>query len=245
MKAIIGVWVLLFAVSVQADVMVFAAASTTDAVKELAALYKEKTGETVRCNFASSGALAHQIEAGAPADVYLSANTKWMSYLVSKKCTTNPVSLLKNRLVLVTPKKSPASELGVFEQITKCKRLAVGDFKSVPAGAYAKQALEFGGVLEQMNRRLIKGDSVRRVLFYVERGEVDAGIVYSTDAKVSRSVKVAGLFPMNAHAPILYPVSGCASSRNKESAAAFLAFLQTPDAAAVFEKFGFEMAAGM
>lgn len=233
--------------SVHAGLVVFAAASTTDAMKELSALYQQRTGEEVRFNFAASGALARQIDAGAPADIYLSANVKWMDYL-QQAGQIDPATrsdLLANRLVLIEPRmNATGDEKDVFERIKSYTRLAVGDFASVPAGAYAEQALQYGGVLEELSGKLIKGDSVRRVLFYVERGEVDAGIVYATDAKVSSKVRVAGVFPAASHKPICYPVAVCDGARQKEEAVAFLAFLKSPDGAAVFKKYGFEMVQG-
>lgn len=224
----------------RADVTVFAAASTTDAMKEIGALYTESAGEMVRFNFASSGALARQIDAGAPADLFLSANTKWMDYLESKARmdATTRSDLLANRLVLVEPLAGALERESVFEALLQCRRLAVGDFASVPAGAYAEQALAFGGVYDAVAGRLIKGDSVRRVLFYVERGEVDAGIVYATDAKISAKVKVVGVFPAESHRPICYPVALCPQAT--DAAADFLAFLKSPEAMAIFTKYGFE-----
>lgn len=245
MKHSIFIGLLLLCSSVEA-LTVFAAASTTDALKEIGELYEKTAGETVRFNFASSGALARQIDAGAPADLFLSANTKWMDYLEGKGriAKATRVDLLANRLVLVEPQMNADERGPVFERLTKYKRIAVGDFKSVPAGAYAEQALTYGGVLDSLYGRLIKGDSVRRVLFYVERGEVDAGIVYATDAKVSAKVRMVGVFPAESHKPICYPVAVCAGSRQQEKSAAFLAFLKSPEAHAVFTKYGFEMVAG-
>jgi molybdate transport system substrate-binding protein len=234
----------LFAGAARADLTVFAAASTTDAMKELGARYEKAAGEKVRFNFASSGALANQIVAGAPADVYLSASTKWMVYLDEKSLIEKATScdLLANQLVLVEPLKgSTPCECDAFTRIKTYKRLAVGDFKSVPAGAYAEQALTYGKVLDGLAGKLVKGDSVRRVLFYVELGEVSGGIVYATDAKVSAKVTIAAVFPPESHKPIRYPVAVCTGARQFEKAADFVAFLKSPEATAVFAKYGFSV----
>ena len=216
--------------------MVFAAASTTDVMKELAALYQTRGGEEIKFNFASSGALARQIDAGAPADLFLSANTKWMDFLEEKNLLLagTRTDLVKNSLVLIAPKGSAMTYDGFPKNLKGM--LAVGDFKGVPAGTYAEAALKSLGWLDALTPKLVKGTNVRTVLMYVERGEADAGIVYLTDAMQSDKVKVIGTLPPNSHPPIVYPVAACS---NSAAALKFLAYLKTDDAKAIFKKFGF------
>ena len=224
----------------QAPLTVFAAASTTDVMKELAEAYQKAGGADVKFNFASSGALARQIDAGTPADLFISANTKWMNFLDDNAVllTGTRVDLVKNALVLIAPKESSMTYAG-FPGNLKGK-LAVGDFKSVPAGTYAEAALTALGWLDDVESHLVKGANVRTVLMYVERAEADAGIVYQTDAMRSDKVNVLGTFPAETHPAIVYPAA-CL----KEGAAAkeFLAFIQSAVAKAIWEKHGFIPAA--
>ena len=225
----------LFGLSVAAlaDLTVFSAASATDAMRELAAAFERGGGERVRFNVAGSGALARQIDAGAAADLFVSANAAWMDWLEKKGAVEKATrfNLASNRLVLIAPKGSAL----VFDGKVP-GRVAVGDFRSVPAGIYAKEALAYMGWLEDWRPGLVTGSSVRTVLMYVERGEVAAGIVYATDARASGNVPVVGIFPPESHAPIVYPVAACTK---KESAFAFLAFLKSDKAKAVLKKHGF------
>ena len=216
---------------------VLAAASTTDAMNEIGTLFRKTHGHTVQFSFASSGALARQIQSGAPVDLFLSANEKWMDTLASvdRIHSATRIDLLKNRLVLIIPKGRDAVTL----DHTFKGRMAVGNMKSVPAGMYARQVLEKQGLLATLQSHLVSCDSVRNVLFFVERGEVDAGIVYSTDAQISKHVSVVSEFPEELHDPICYPVAVCRASRNPELARAFLEFLQSPAAGEVFERYGF------
>jgi len=219
------------------NLVVLAAASTTEAMTEVGTLFTAKSGHTVRFSFGSAGALARQIQSGAPADLFLSANEQWMDAL-EKEGKINPatrIHLLANRLVLIAPK---GKEVLLDEHFSG--RLAVGDTRSVPAGMYAKQVLEYYG----LNPRLIPCDSVRNVLFFVERGEVDAGMVYATDAKISDRVTVVTVFPEESHDPIRYPVAVCRGSKNPELALEFLAFLQSVKAGSVFEGCGFVVGRG-
>ena len=248
------------------NLTVLAAASTMEAMTEIGTLFTAKSDHTVQFSFGSAGALARQIQNGAPADVFISANEQWMDTL-EKDGKINPasrVSLLANRLVLVVPagkvppefrisNKDPENVDGKFLQcskfFTRCSavpawRLAIGDMQSVPVGMYTKQMLEKYGWLEALTPRLVSCDSVRNVLFFVERGEVDAGIVYSTDAKISDRVTVVTVFPEECHDPIRYPAAVCTASARPAAAAEFLAFLRSDEARAVFEKLGFSFIAG-
>ena len=226
----------LLALRASAELTVFAAASTTDVMQELAEKYKAGGGEEIKFNFASSGALARQIDAGAPADLFLSANTKWMDFLAEKKLLLDETrsDLVKNALVLIAPRDS-AMTYDDFPGNLK-GMLSVGDFKSVPAGTYAEAALKALGWLDAATPKLVKGTNVRTVLMYVERGEADAGVVYLTDAMQSDKVKVIGTFPAESHPAIVYPV---ACLKTGESARGFLDFIQSDDAKAIWKKYGF------
>jgi molybdate transport system substrate-binding protein len=223
---------------------IYVAASMSDVMKELTQAYQAASGTPVRLNLASSGSLAKQIDAGAPADVYVSANVKWMDFLEGHGLLeqASRFDLARNRLVLIAPQKSPfglkmtrENDLaGAFEGY-----LAVGDFKSVPAGGYAKEALTNLGWLDKLEGRFVYGHDVRQVLMLVARGEAKAGIVYATDAKQSPNVMVAGDFPEQTHRPIVYPAARLKDAANPQGAAAFLAFLKTADTRGVLGKYGF------
>lgn len=223
----------LLSLQAQASLTVFSAASTTDAMKELALNYTKESAEQVLFNFASSGALARQIEAGAPADCFISANVRWMDWL-EEKAVIQPDSrfnLAANTLVLVAPAGSSLTFDGSISG-----KIAVGDFKSVPAGMYAKEALTHLGWLDKMRPNLVMASNVRTALLYVERGEVSAGIVYFTDAKASGKLSVIGTFPAESHRPIIYPAALCSNNKNAEG---FMRFLKTPKAQAILTKHGF------
>lgn len=224
---------LLLTVSAQAALSVFAAASTTDAMKELAAAYKAGGGGTVRFNFASSGALARQIEAGAPADVFVSANVKWMDRLEEKAAVQSGTrfNLAANSLVLTAPVGSDIQFDGRADG-----KIAVGNFKSVPAGMYAKEALEHMGWYADWQPHFVQASSVRTALLYVQRGEAAAGIVYATDAKAA-GLPVIGTFPAESHSPIIYPAAAVSP---KEPALKFLEFLKTKEAKAILKNHGFK-----
>lgn len=229
-----------------APVMVFAAASTTNAITEIADVFKNKTKTAVIPSFASSSALAKQIENGAPAAVFISADNQWMDYLDEKKLI-DPVTrsgLLSNRIVLVAPAGSTL-KLEILKGVDLSgalgeNRLAMGDPDHVPVGIYGRQALETLGVWDGIKNRIARTNDVRSALVLVERGEAPLGIVYATDAAITAKVRIAGIFPENTHPPIVYPVALVAG--NKTAAAeAFLAFLKGPEAKAIFTKYGFSM----
>lgn len=227
-------------------VMVFAAASTTNAVTEIVDLFKRATQTPVTPSFASASALAKQIENGAPAAVFISADNKWMDYLEERKRIEPDTrfGLLGNRIVLIVPADSPL-KLELQPGVDLCgalgeNRLAMGDPDHVPAGAYGKQALETLGAWDAIKNRIAKTNDVRAALVLVERGEAPMGIVYATDAAISDKVRIAGIFPENTHPPIVYPIALVAG--NKTAAAeAFFAFLKGPEAKAVFIKYGFSI----
>ncbi len=225
------------------SVTVFAAASTTDAMSEVAATYETRTGGKVRLNFASSGTLARQIEAGAPADVLLSANPKWMDYLQERGrlAEGSRVDLLANRLVWIAPRGEGMTLR--FERSFALAdafggRFAVGDPAHVPAGRYAMEAMASLGWWDALAGRAVMTADVRAALALVARGEARAGVVYATDARVSPDVTVVGTFPESTHAPIRYPVARLSGAG--DGAERFVAFLRSPEASAVFQRHGFE-----
>lgn len=227
------------------DVLVFAAASTAAAVEAVAALYGRRAGDAaVRTVFAASSTLARQIANGAPADIYLSANRKWMDWLADRKLI-DPASrrdLFGNRLVLIAPLGSPL-RLDIRPGFALARhlgdgRLALADPDHVPAGIYARQALEALGVWHAVGPRAARARDVRGALALVERGAAPAGIVYATDARNSRRVTIAGRFPARTHAPIRYTVA-LVPRRNGAAPRAFLAFLTSKPALAVFARHGF------
>lgn len=225
-------------------VLIFAAASMKNAVDELAAAYNKETGKTIQVSYAASSALAKQIEGGAPADIFISADLKWMSYLsdkgLTKKETERP--LLGNELVLVAPKESTVTatiEKGFdLASLLGDGRLAVGEVTSVPAGVYGKASLTSLGIWDSVKDKLAQAENVRAALALVARGEAPLGIVYATDAKADPAVKVVGTFPADSHDPIVYPIALLSASTNPD-AAAVLAFLEGATARTVYEGQGF------
>lgn len=230
-------------------VTVFAAASLKNALDEASAAWKADAGKETANSYAASSALARQIEAGAPADVFISADLDWMKYLSDRKLVAadSEVKLLGNTLVLVAPagSKATATIAPGFDLagLLGGGKLAIGEVRSVPAGKYAKAALEELGVWASVQGSLAQAENVRAALKLVASGEAPAGIVYQTDASEDREVKVLGTFPANTHPAIVYPAALTTASRNAD-AAAFLAFLQSPRALAIFKAHGFTILTG-
>lgn len=225
-------------------VVVFAAASLKNALDTIGKDWESKTGNKVALSFAASSALAKQLDSGAPADLFVSADLKWMDWVAERKLI-DPASrktLLGNTLVLIAPKESTFSlkiEKGFkLAEALSDGRLAMGEPKSVPAGIYGQAALTSLGVWEAVSAKVAGAENVRVALAYVARGEAPLGIVYGTDAKSDPQVKVIDTFPADSHPPIVYPVAIAASSTSAE-ARKFLEFLSGPDAAKVFEGQGF------
>ena len=223
---------------------VFAAASMKNALDDVDAAYTAKTGVKVVASYAASSALAKQIEQGAPADVFLSADTDWMDYATAKKNIDEPsrVNLLGNAIVLIAPKDSKIDNVTIAPGFDLAKlagdgKIATGDVKAVPVGKYAQAALEKLGAWQAAAPKFAMAESVRAALALVARGEAVLGIVYSTDAKVEPGVKIVGTFPADSHPPIIYPVA--ATSTAKPDTSGYLAFLKTSAAKAIFEKYGF------
>jgi len=248
-KALTRIPVLLFAIlgvltmTAAADpVRVFAAASLTDALKEIGALYEAGGGGKVELNFAASSTLARQIQEGAPADVFFSADEAKMDALSKAGLIDDATraSLLSNALVLVIPSDSTLEikDLASIAQ-PRVQRIALADPKSVPAGIYARELLEKNGLWEQVKDRVVPTENVRAALAAVDSGNVDAGIVYRTDASISKSVKVAFEVPAEAGPVISYPCAVLKSSPDPAAATRFLAFLKSKPALDVFAKLGF------
>lgn len=229
----------------QERLTVFAAASLRNALDEVNAAFSAATGIAVTASYAASSALAKQIAQGAPADVYVSANVKWMDYLAQEKLVRpgSRVDLLGNSLVLIAPGDSKLDRVAIGTGFDIAKlagggRIAVANTQAVPAGLYAKAALQSLGAWEAAEPKLAQAENVRATLAYVARGEAPLGIVYATDAKVEPKVKIAGVFPPGSHAAIVYPVAATAAGK-QAPAARYLHFLQTPAAKQIFEQYGF------
>lgn len=225
------------------DVTVFAAASMTNVLQEINKDFEKKyPDDKVTFSFASSSVLAKQIEADAPADVFISADKKWMDYVVEKQPakTKNVQTLVKNDLVLIAPRDSKLQPTEIknidFKKEIGDSYLFVGDPEHVPAGIYAKKALQYYKLWDSVEPRLGRAKNVRETLAYVERGEAPLGIVYSTDAKVTDKVKVISVFPQESYGEVLYPG---ATTSDKKAAKDFLDFLKSPEAVAKFEAAGF------
>ena len=224
--------------------IVFAAASLKDALDEVNAVYQREKGQETATSYAASSTLAKQIEAAAPADIFISADLDWMDYL-AKRNLIKPetrTNLLGNRLVLIAPVAS-AGRLDIAPNFPLARalgkgRLAIADPSGVPAGRYAKAALESLGVWSSVANKLAPAENVRATLALVSRGEAPVGIVYQTDAVADKGVKIVGTFPDNTHPPIIYPIAVVAASTNR-GAPGYVAFLKSPTARPIFEKQGF------
>jgi molybdate transport system substrate-binding protein len=228
----------------QDQLTVFAAASMKNGLADIDAAYTAKTGVKIVASYAASSALAKQIEQGAPADIFASADTDWMDYAIGKKNINEPtrVNLLGNSIVLVAPKDSKIDTVAIESGFDLAKlagdgKIATGDVKSVPVGKYAKAALEKLGAWTAAEPKFAMAENVRAALLLVSRGEAALGIVYSTDAKVEPGVKIVGTFPAESHPAIIYPVA--ATTTAKTEAADYLAFLRSSTAKTIFEKYGF------
>ncbi|WP_392565063.1 molybdate ABC transporter substrate-binding protein [Utexia brackfieldae] len=245
MKKIIPLIMMLccFTVNAAEKITVFAAASLTDVMENISQLYRQSHPDTdIVFSFASSSALARQIEQGAPADIFMSADQQWMDYLLDRNLAKNKETLLKNTLVLIAPKTSPINNV-IIDQHTDWStllpagsHLAVGDPDHVPAGVYAKASLTHLGAYSRLESQLARANNVRAALMLVEMDEAPLGIVYSTDAQVSNKVKIVGEFPADSFDAIEYPISLLNDSAPSQ---AFYTFLKSPQAKAVFEKYGF------
>jgi molybdate transport system substrate-binding protein len=229
------------------DVIVFAAASLKDALDSINGDWQKATGKHATLSYAASSALAKQIEADAPADVFISADLDWMDY-VAKNNLIVPSSrhnLLGNVLVLIAPADSQAGDVDIKPDFPLAKllnggKLAMADPASVPAGKYGKAALTKLGVWDSVVGSVAAAENVRACLLLVGREEAPYGIVYKTDAAIEPEVRIVGTFPADAVPPIIYPIAQTTSSKNPD-AAAFIAYLSAPDATKQFEHYGFSV----
>ena len=232
----------------QDTLTVFAAASLKNALDDVDADFAKAAGIKVTASYAASSALAKQIEQGAPADVFASADVDWMDYAQQKKLIKDDtrVNLLGNRLVLIAPKTSRLGNVTIGPGVDLAAlagdgRIVTGDVRAVPVGRYAKAALEKLGAWPKAAPRMAMTENVRAALALVARGEAPLGIVYETDAKVEPGVKIVGTFPADSHPAILYPFAATAGA--KPQAARYLAFLRSAAAKNVFERYGFSVLA--
>ena len=229
----------------QNDMVVFAAASLKNALDEIAATWAKDTGEPVpKMSYGASPALAKQIEQGAPADLFLSADLDWMDYVAGKnliKADTR-FNLLGNKIVLIAPKDSKTATVALtgvdLAKALAGGRLSMANVDAVPVGKYGKAALEKLGVWNDVKDHLAQAENVRAALLLVARGEAPLGIVYSTDSAAEPGVRIVATFPEDSHPPIIYPAALTRDSRNSD-AKAFLDFLRSAKARTSFEKQGF------
>ncbi|WP_372018819.1 molybdate ABC transporter substrate-binding protein [Pseudoxanthomonas sp. 10H] len=229
----------------RAPLTVFAAASLKESLDEAATAYTRATGTPVRVSYAASSALARQVEQGAPAQVFASADIEWMDHLQRRGLLDagSRHDLLGNRLVLVAPRSGPAtvdlSRPGAIATALGQGRLAIGQTATVPAGKYARASLESLGQWDGVKGRLAESESVRAALMLVARGETPLGIVYASDAKAEPRVRVVATFPEGSHPPIVYPVAALRGA--PASARDFVRWLSSPAARAIFERRGFDV----
>jgi molybdate transport system substrate-binding protein len=224
--------------------VVFAAASLKNALDDVNAAYMKITSLRVVASYAASSALMKQIEQGAPADVFVSADPDWVDYGAQQQLLKGDtrVNLLGNKLVLIAPKDSKLGAAKIEEgfdlgRLAGNGRIVTGDVRAVPVGKYAKQALEKLGAWTAAEAKFAMTENVRAALALVARGEAPLGIVYASDAKAEPAVKILGVFPAGSHPPIIYPVAATATA--KPETERYLAFLRSPAAQAIFESYGF------
>jgi len=225
-------------------ILVFAASSLTEVVDELGRAFTASSKLPLKASYGASSALARQIEAGAPADVFFAADLAWMNYLEQRKLLTPGTrhDVVANRLVLIAPSDSPV-HLKIAPHFNLAAaldggRLATGDPDSVPVGLYARAALQKLGVWDQVAPRLVRAENVRSALQFVARGEAVLGIVYATDAKLESRVRVVDVFPESSHPPITYPIALTALARPGSDR--FIAFVRSEAGSKIFRKYGFE-----
>ena len=227
------------------ELNISAAVSMKDALAEIQTNYQKKAPHVkLVYNLGASGSLQKQIEQGAPADIFISAAPKQMNELEAKNLVIKATrkNLLENKLVLIAPKDSTLS-ISKLEDLQNdtVKQISIGETKVVPAGQYAEQALKKLGVWDKVQRKIVFAKDVRTVLTYVDTGNVDAGLVYKTDAAASKKVKILAIAPDGSHAPIIYPAAVLTGTKNQKAAEEFLSYLAGPECKSVFEKHSFVM----
>ncbi|WP_437608416.1 molybdate ABC transporter substrate-binding protein [Erwinia sp. V71] len=227
------------------NITVFAAASLTNAMQDIATQYEQGKSVKIVSSFASSSTLARQIEQGAPADLFISADQQWMDYAIDKKTVEENTryTLLGNELVLIAPAAEKPQPVAIskttdWKALLKGQRLAVGDPDHVPAGIYAKEALQNLGAWDTLSPVMARANNVRAALALVERNETPYGIVYGSDAVASNKVTVVGTFPADSHKPVEYPMA-IVKQHNSAAVRAFFQYLKGPEAAAIFKRYGF------
>lgn len=224
------------------DVDLLVAASLKEVTQELSQLFEQKhPGIRIVQNQGASGTLAKQIENAAPADVFISASPKWIDYLKQKRMLTEGsiTTFAYNELVFVG---KPGLKVGRLQELPGLERIAIGSPKSVPAGEYAMEAFRKAGIDKQLEKRLVMARDVRECMLYAERGEVDGAIVYKTDAQLlGKATKILFVVPQNLYSRVTYPMALIGAGGKKSEAAAFFAFLQSPEAKAVLAKYGFNI----
>jgi molybdate transport system substrate-binding protein len=227
-----------------ADILVFGAASLKNALDDVNARYQRKTGGKIVVSYGASSTLAKQLESGAPADIFISADLDWMDYVAQRKLIKPETrsNFLGNKLVLIAPADSKVTlTIGPnfpLAQALGSGRLAMADPASVPAGKYGKASLEALGVWASVSDKIAPAQDVRTALAYVSRGEAPLGIVYQTDAAADKGVKIVGAFPASTHPPIIYPIAVTAVSNNP-GVGAYMSFLKSSEARSAFESQGF------
>ncbi len=227
----------------QNNVIVFAAASTTNAIIEISELFTEETGINVTTNYASASTLAQQIEFGADADIFISANQKWADELEKKQLVAKRETIIGNSIVIILPEGSNIS--GNSPEILlqpEVRTIAMGEPSSVPVGTYGKEALVKLGLWEKIEGKVVSAKDVRSALAYVETSAAEAGIVYSTDAAISDKVNIVYTFPDDAvDKPISYPAMTLKNAVNQKNADLFFDFLKDRKSMSVFKKYGFKV----
>lgn len=241
---LMAILTLVFSATAAADIKVYAASSMTNAIDDIAQAFEDKYGIAVTPVYGGSSSIARQIINGAPADVFISANTKWMKYLVDSKHVDGDsvTNLVRNSLVIIAPKDSKIprldiSDLNAWNSILDDSRLSLGNPASVPAGMYAKESLTTLGLWDKLKRKVAPAKNVRLALAFVERGESPLGVVYKTDALLSAKVRIVGEFSNEMHTDIVYPVALVKDSPNSRQ---FLEYLQSSEANKVFVQYGFQ-----
>jgi molybdate transport system substrate-binding protein len=245
-KFALSILCILMTVSAYAEtITVFAATTTVNAVNEISRIYTEKTGVEIRSSFASSGTLAKQIQNSAPAEIFISANEKWMKWLADENLIASGTysPLLSNRLALIAPLASEArpTELKNAEAamiLQNASKVAIGDPSHSPAGIYAENTIRSLGIWDKIEKNLVRMQTVRIVLAAVEQNAVPLGIVYSSDAAQSQKVKILGIFDESLHNAIRYPI-GIVAGKNTPAVKAFYDFLKSDEASQIFRNHGF------
>lgn len=245
MHRIIGITVLAIFLAVPAlagEISLSVAASLRESVNELSDLFQKRTpGVSFKKNFGASGALAKQIESGAPVDLFFAANKEWVEYLIKKRLAEERSAgiFAYNRLVVAG---KPGLKVTSMQDLVKLNRIAIGSPKSVPAGEYAVAAFKKSGIDKQVEKKLVLAKDVRECLLYADRGEVDAAFVYKTDALLlSKQAKILYVVPENLHDRVTYPMVLTVAGTRKPEAVAFIKFLASAEAKAVLTKHGFEV----